>query len=503
VRSAARAESAVLARRESVAGRALVALGVAAGVPALVAAAMFVVPAGDLTRPGWRVWFGGIAVAWLYCLILARWERGFSALLVYLPFAGVVILGLSPSRLPLVFKDVLFVIPAYIGFVARLSVRGGALRGLPPVPIALMGALAALVLVELVNPGVENTMVGLIGAKVWLFYIPLTFLAYAYVASERDLVVLCRLMVGLAFIPSVIGIGEVVTARFVGYQEVMEAIYGHLAKPTTQGFTAFGIGEGVLARFPSTFTFVAQYFGYTLAMLAPCYAVWRADPAARWRHVGAAGFAMVALASFLSGSRSAFVYVPFLILVMFTLDRGLSGLIRGAVCTGAALTAALVILGIGGYPLYEHMSGLVRGYAQDTAYDLLVQAIVAYPLGAGTGTNTGAARYAVGDPEAFVAFENYYAKAAHELGVVGLLVVVGLLGALVVSGYRCHRSVESARLRSYSAGLLAFLIVTVVNSVKGWMVDLDPVNVYVWVFVGTLLKVRLLDRQGVAGPCGC
>jgi hypothetical protein len=50
-------------------------------------------------------------------------------------------------------------------------------------------------------------------------------------------------------------------------------------------------------------------------------------------------------------------------------------------------------------------------------------------------------------------------------------------------------------LRPYSAGLLAFLIVTMLNSFKGWMVDLDPVNVYMWLFVGTLLKVRVLDRR--------
>jgi hypothetical protein len=338
-------------------------------------------------------------------------------------------------------------------------------------------------------------MMGLIGLKVWLFYIPLCFLAFAYVASERDLVVLFRLLAALSFIPSAIGIGEVIVARFAGYREAMEAIYGGLAAPTTQGFRAFGLGEGVLARYPSTFTFVSQYFGYTFAMLAPCYAVWRGDPAKRWRHVGASGFVLVTLASFLSGSRSAFVYVPLLVLVMFALDRGLSGVIRGIAYGGGALAVALAILGIRGYPLYEHMSGLVVGYAQDTAYDLLVQAIVSYPLGAGTGTNTGAARYAVGDPEAFVGFENYYAKAAHELGVAGLLAVVGLLAALVVIGYRAHRGIEDSRLRPYSAGLLAFLIVTTVNSFKGWMVDLDPVNVYMWLFVGMLLKVRLLARR--------
>ena len=492
-------------------GRAFIALGIAAGIPAAAAVALFVVPAGELSLQGWLPWFVGIGGVSLYALILARWERGLWALLIYVPFAGVVILALPEWRLPLLFKDLLFVLPAYVGFLATLSLRGGMLRGLPATPLALMASLAALVLVQLANPGVENMLMGLIGVKVWLFYIPLSLLAFALARTERDLVVMFRLLVGLAFVPSAIGIGEMLLARLAGYQDAMEAIYGSLAAPATQGFTAFGVGDGVLARFPSTFTFVAQYFGYTFAMLPPCYAVWRGDPAARWRRLGASAFAVVTLASFLSGSRSAFVYVPLVILAMFTLDRGLSGAIRGAGYVAAALVAALAILGIGGYPLYEHMSELVLGYAQDTAYDLLVEAAVSYPLGAGTGTNTGAARYAVGDPAAFVGFENYYAKAVHELGLPGLLAVVGLFVTLVVIGWRSHRTLTSPRLRVYSAGLLAFLFVTLLNSFKGWMVDLDPVNVYLWIFVGTLLKVRVLDMgartagrlQEAGGSCGC
>ena len=32
------------------------------------------------------------------------------------------------------------------------------------------------------------------------------------------------------------------------------------------------------------------------------------------------------------------------------------------------------------------------------------------------------------------------------------------------------------------------------NSFKGWQIDLDPINVYFWVFAGFLLKLGYLDR---------
>jgi hypothetical protein len=34
------------------------------------------------------------------------------------------------------------------------------------------------------------------------------------------------------------------------------------------------------------------------------------------------------------------------------------------------------------------------------------------------------------------------------------------------------------------------------NSFKGWLIDLDPVNVYFWLFAGMLLKMSVRDQHG-------
>jgi hypothetical protein len=36
------------------------------------------------------------------------------------------------------------------------------------------------------------------------------------------------------------------------------------------------------------------------------------------------------------------------------------------------------------------------------------------------------------------------------------------------------------------------------NSFKGWQIDLDPINVYFWVFSGFLLKLGYLDKLSQA-----
>jgi len=434
-----------------------------------------------------------IVLAWLYYFIGIYWQRGFYGLLIYLPFAGAVTLALYPWKAPLLFKDLMFLLPTYIAFFARLSLGRESLHGLPRLPAGLMIALGILVVAQMANPGVENILMGFIGLKVWLFYLPLFFLSFAFVASERDLFLLLRLLMGLSLIPCTVGIAEALLVQVGGHQATMEAIYGGAAAGATQGFVQFDIGGGLLTRIPSTFTFVAQYFGYTLAMLVPCYALWRGDPSPRWRRLGGWALMIVTLASFLSGARAAFVFVPLLLVLMFGFERGFSGLVRGGARSVGMLFGALAILGIGSYALYEQISRLFVSYTRNIVYGGLVKAIVSAPLGAGTGTNTGSARYAFANPVSFVAIENYYAKAAYELGLLGLLVVIGLFLSLALLGYRSHPRLQSLSLRSCSAGFLAFIVVMILNSFKGWQIDLDPINVYFWVFAGVLMKLPLLD----------
>ena len=130
------------------------------------------------TALGWGVVaLAAVGLAWLYWFIGVRWQRGFYGLLIYLPFAGVVTLALYPWPAPLLFKDVLFVVPAYVGFLVALARGPHALRGLPRVPSSLLVALGVLALVQMVNPGVENLLMALIGLKVWTLYLPLFVLA--------------------------------------------------------------------------------------------------------------------------------------------------------------------------------------------------------------------------------------------------------------------------------------------------------------------------------------
>lgn len=425
-------------------------------------------------------------------VIFRRWQRGVVMLLIYVPFAGVVTLSLYPSPVPTLFKDFFFVIPAYLAFL--LTRASGVSQGrIPGSIILVMLALAALVFVQMFNPDVANWMVAAIGAKVWLFYLPLVFLAFAMVRSRDDLIRLLRLMVVIAWIPCGVGIVQWISSMTFGYEATMEAFYGAAAEGATQGFASFDIG-GTFFRIPSTFTFVAQYFGYTLAMIVPAYVLMKMDPSKKWRKFSTATFWLIILASFMSGARSAYLFVPILLALIFLLEGKFMGVLKIAVMLPLALLIAMSIAGIDPISMWDMMLELFLNYADEVASNNLLDAIAVAPLGMGTGMNTGPARYAIDDVNSFIGFENYYAKTVYELGIAGLVIVVALFFTLIKHGYRVHGRIQDAGLRSCSAAILAFIITMALNSFKGWQIDLDPINVYFWVFSGFMFKLGYLDK---------
>jgi uncharacterized membrane protein YhaH (DUF805 family) len=472
----------------------LSALGLVLALSAATALAAFCI-----LREDWAAAGGLLLACALYLAILVDWKRGIYGLILYLPVSGVVTLALygwsGPEILqPVLFKDWFFVLPTYVGFL------GAVVLGRQRFPLvsrslaALLAAFAALVAAQMLNPGVANLLGALIGAKVWLWYVPLYVLVVAVVSDRAALSRLFRTLAVLAVLPCALGVGEYVASLLFGYERVMAAIYGGAAVDVTQSLSWFAVGGGQILRIPSTFTFELQYFGFALAMLAPCFALAFGDPSPAWRRFGKWALVFVAMAGFLSGARAAYIFVPLQLALMYWLNRGFAGALRAVAYTAAGLAGALAISRIAARPLFELISGLFADYAVGTAYGGLVESLASSWIGHGTGTNTGSARYALERPEFFRAIENYYAKAAYELGAIGMLLLIAVFVALLVLGSKTLRRLRDSGLRATAAALLAFLIVAMLYSLKAWLLDLDPVNVYFWLFAGVLGSLSALDR---------
>jgi hypothetical protein len=441
-----------------------------------------------------------------FLLGLADWRRSIYGLLAYLPYSGIAGVLLYPRTAPAVLaKDFLFVVPAYVGFLAQhvIARRSMSFRG---APTWLFAAFAVLVLAQAFNPALPGGVVAAIGAKVWLFYIPLCFLGYHMVRDRRDLHRILGVMSLAAVLPALVGVGEALLI-YAGNGALVYKAYGQAAASVTQDFAEFELAGGaILRRVPSTFAFVAQYFAFTVSMVAVTYAWWRGTltrtPLAM---LGMGVWLLLLLASFLSGARAAFLFVPFLVIVILILEgpRARLRLLRIMAPVLVLLCVAVVILGSSAGAVLMHAWETGFGEFGVVFVDGFRRGFALTLTGLGTGIDTNAARYAFTQAHQFSAvngfwYESWYVKVLLELGVAGLIIVALLLGTLLTAAFRQHVRLRDPGFRAISASVLALLIWNAVFNMKAQYMDIDPMNVHLWLLLGLLFKLPELDAAGLS-----
>ncbi len=459
------------------------------GVSAL-ACALLSLRAGALSQPTLALALLALGTG----VAMLSWRLSVYMLLCYLPFAGIAIVGSYPqTQFADVVKDLVFVLPAFLGFLLSEVPSNWGFAGLPLVPII---ALTGIVVVECFNPTVPNWLVALIGLKVWLLYLPLLVLGYRLVESPSELQRLLAILLGIAVIPVLIGLVEAVFVDVLGKPQVIFNFYGSAASAVTQNFAHFNYGARAIWRIPSTFSFVAQYFSFTASMSIVAYGWWRIS-GHRW--LGLLALALMVLAGFTSGERGALIMLPVLIAIIVMIDGRANLIVGVAMVVLVPLSVAVIVLGSGAELIaVVFRVGLAELY--DTTVVGFVETLKLGILGHGTGTATGASRLAFQGNFLLPRFylESWWLHALYELGLPGLAIAVALLGSLVVRGWRATRSIGDRELRAVGAAILAFLVWNLIYDLKGGLMDLDPINVYFWLFAGLLLRLGTgFDRGSV------
>jgi hypothetical protein len=445
-----------------------------------------------------------LAVA-AFAMGLSAWRRSFVGLLLYLPVSGIpIVLAYPSTQVPVLAKDFLFVVPVYLGFVAwAISERRSIVFATAPVvPMVLF---TVIVLGQALNPSVPGILVGAIGAKVWLLYLPLFFVAYHFVATKDDLQRLFRILLWSTVFPITVGLLEVVLI-YGGSAGIVYGIFGGASAAATQGYTQFNYaGGGSLRRIPGTFSFVTQYYGFLVAAITIAYASWRSSALGTpMRKAGRILWIVALAAALLSGAREAFLMVPLLVVLVFVLERpGALRVTAGVFGFAAAAAIAIAAIGTNVGSLYHETSLTFSAEWGGLIMKSVPEAVSHTWAGFGTGVATGASRYAATSSDLMKSLqvpwaESWYAKTILELGIAGFLVVIALFGGILVRSARSHRSLRDPQLRAISAALLGFLCWAVLSAVKGPFIDLDPVNVYFWIFAGALARVPELEHSGGA-----
>lgn len=424
-------------------------------------------------------------------------------LIYFQPFVGIPVLLSGHSPLALLAKDLLFFFPMYISLFLLHPKDLKNVHVPNPVWMSIV-LFSFIVLVQCLNPTIPNVFVGVLGAKVWLLYIPLLFAAGAMINTPLDHIKVLRTMSWISVIPASIGLMEWFFAAAFGYQSVMDQIYGEEALAVTQGLNSFNYG-GQFYRIPSTFPFSTQYVAYLQSMILVTF-IWMSieiDP--KHKKYSKLIFYFIVCASFLAGSRGVYLFVPMLIGMMYLFDGRVKGFMAGAMIVPVLVYVMLTLGGIDPSTMLSETGKLTGGYSDEFILDSPVRALQMVPFGMGTGMNTGSARYLFPGgvlPTTTLPFnfESYYTKTIVELGVPGLILYILMYVALFFGGLNVRSRLRDPGLRTAAACYTVFVLFLAIENIKGWLPDQDPINVYFWLFAGFLFKLPYLETAAARRP---
>jgi hypothetical protein len=473
--------------------------------------------------------FVGIGAASIVFVIavLREWHRGLYFFIVWLLFEDFFRKFLGNNMLIYFAKDVLLAV-LYIAFLAAYRRKSKDLRIFRP---PFFGALAVLVwfgIAQVFNPGSPTIFFGLMGFKLYFYYLPLLLVGYAFVNSEAALRRFFNLSLALMLVIAALGIAQ----SILGPTFLSPAIMADDISLLSQTYRMAPI-SGVIVYRPTSVFVSAGRFGDLLIVSWICalgfggYVLLRRT---RTKWFSLAVLTIVAGASVMCASRGVFAWAiingiagaigfvwgaPWRQRQTWKVFRGLQRVILG-------VALALVILFFV-YP--EELSNRFAVYSEtldprSPASELLHRSwtyplgnfLAAFesdrwPYGFGIGTASLGGQYVsrifhVQPP--IWGVESGFGSIILEMGIVGLALWLVMSLAVTVSAWRVVCKLKGTAL--FPIGFMIFwyaLILLLPFTFTGIQAYQDFIlNAYLWLLLGILFRLPTIlpTKQSPTNP---
>jgi hypothetical protein len=460
-----------------------------------------------------QVMLGGIALIVLAITlrVLNRWREGFYIFLVWLLFEDLIRKYMGNNFYIFFAKDFL-VAATYASLLLNLQRRKEATFRPPFLPV--LTAFLLLGVAQVFNPNSPSLLFGLMGVKMYFYYIPLMFVGYALLRTEADLQRLLVVAMALAGVIALLGIIQSIVGLDFLNPRTLAPELQDLAQLTR--YTHSGVA---VPRPCSVFVSDGRFASYVVFMFVLGFgtAAYLLIRAHRGVKIAFLALALVAVAEVMTGSRGAFVYVVINALVLtaglswgvpkrWSQGQRLFKAIRRSL-VGAALalllTAAIFPKEIGARWTYykETLSpdspNFEAGY-RVWDYPMLnfVQVFgdTEWTVGHGIGTGSLSAPYVVrafGVPDPRVATENGYGLLVLELGILGPLLWVCWTSSFALAAWKVVVRVKSTPLFPVALCIFWFAFLLLFPYTWGGMVQYQNYteNAYLWLLTGVLFRL--------------
>ena len=460
----------------------------------------------------------GVVVALITIRILGNWRDGFYMFLIWLLFEDLVRKYMGNNMAIYFAKDFLVGV-AYVSFV--VAMRRHAVKLFKPPFFVALSLFIWIGLVQMFNPNSPSFVYGLLGIKLYYYYIPLMFLGYAIIEKEEDLRRFLVINMGLAGIIAMLGIIQSIVGLTFLNPAVLAPdleVLGNLTRRAP-------ISGVLVARPTSVFVSDGRFASYMVLMFivgagSAGYLLMRSR---KGRLVVFLSIALSAVGGVMSGSRGAFLYIAGSAVVMSAAMvwgapwRWREGhrLIR-VIQRGALLTAVGLIFVFLMFP--EAMKARWAFYSEtlspdSASYELGFRAWQ-YPLGNllaafddphwvmgnGIGASSLGVQYVtriLGVPPPQVGVESGFGALILELGIFGLLLWVVWTTHVIFTSWSVVRKLKETPYFPVAFAIVWFTFVLLFLDMFGGFQAFENYinNAYLWLLLGILFRLPSLAAE--------
>ena len=432
-------------------------------------------------------------------------------LIIYMPFSGTVTYWLGGGNIVFQAAKDALAIPAMISIFWRLTKQGQPLmitRALKK-PLIILISLVFLTLLTVnlplnfagTNPPEGNFLImGVLGLKILLGYVPLITCAYYMLHTKRDFWRFTRLHIVLAVICCSLGLVQYVmlaTGLCQGTDHLLgDALFRATveAKCFVGGALLYSPSQNAI-HLPGTFVSPWQWAWFLIANTFFMVASALADPSLKWRSISFLAIALVLVSTIISGQSIALLLIPAILISALTII----GLLSEPRKSILLLFGILLLTGIASmlFPnLIQERIDAAIGWWQASppisfvSHQLQLVSQDKTLLGHGLGRATNSMRI-FGQTRLI---EAYYPKLLYEIGILGVAAFLGFVTVITLVTFRVWRSLTQQRWQCYAACFWLFILLISYQSYY-YPLDVVPIAIYYWMIVGAMLRLPILEQE--------
>src|SRR5579862_417935 len=462
----------------------------------------------------------GVAGCAVVVAILRNWRAGFYLFLGWLLFEDLVRKYMGNGAVFFFGKDVLVLI-VYVSFMIALG--HGREKTFRPPFLLFFSLFFWLGVLQVFNPHSPHILYGLLGMKVYFYYVPLLFVGYALIRNDADLTKFLVINAVFAGVIAMLGIAQAILGNTFLNPAKLDpnlADLGNLSKMTPLSNQMFSLPDSV---FVSSGRY-ALYIVLLMILLLGAAAYFLLS-GRRHRKLIFAMIGVLAGAALLSGSRTAVVgtgvsaavlFVGFLWGAKWRQEQSyrLTRVIRRSIIIGALGLGVLVLLfpaAAGSRVAFytETLNPDSTAYAgENRAWDYPIEELeIAFQrpnwvMGNGIGTASLGMQYvarALGQAQPELWVEEGYGILIVEMGIIAPFLWILWTAALLYYSWKVVRRLKGTKLLPLAIAIFwyAFFLLYPLT-----YVGLSPFqnficNAYLWLLVGILFRLPELLENSV------